>query len=288
VVSTGHPRREIDEFAKLAFANVVNNSGSFPDLPTHFRTCHPVKLHFLGTTGYHPNENRQTACLMIPEIGVIFDAGSGMFRVRDLICTDTLDIFMSHAHLDHSMGLTFLYDILFGKEMKRVTVHIEASKIEAIEKFLFSKDLFPVGPNFELKPLPEGAVELDGGVAVHHCPLKHPGGSSGFRMEHSNGSLAYITDTTATPDADYIQFVSGVDVLVHECYFPDGWEDRAELTGHSCLTPVAQVAANACVDQVYLVHMNPLDGSPEPLDLKKVEHVFRRMNLAQDKMVIEL
>ena len=55
--------------------------------------------------------------MMIPELGLIFDAGTGMFRVRDLIQTKTLDIFMSHVHLDHSVGLTFLYDVLHQKEM---------------------------------------------------------------------------------------------------------------------------------------------------------------------------
>ena len=83
-----------------------------------------MKLHFLGTTGYHPNNQRQTACLMLPELGIIFDAGTGIFRARDLIQTDTLDIFLTHIHLDHCVGLTFLYDVLYQKEMRRVTVHV--------------------------------------------------------------------------------------------------------------------------------------------------------------------
>ena len=68
-----------------------------------------VKFHFLGTTGYHPNEQRQTACMMIPELGIIFDAGTGMFRARDLIQTKTLDIFMSHVHLDHSVAVSYTH-----------------------------------------------------------------------------------------------------------------------------------------------------------------------------------
>ena len=67
-----------------------------------------MRLHFLGTAGYHPNRRRDTACLMIPEAGILLDAGTGIFRARDLIGTPTLDIFLSHVHLDHSVGLTFL------------------------------------------------------------------------------------------------------------------------------------------------------------------------------------
>ena len=247
-----------------------------------------MKLHFLGTTGYHPNEKRQTACLMIPQHGIIFDAGTGMFRVRDLLCTKTLDIFLSHAHLDHSIGLTFLYDVLWDKDVQRVTVHVDGSKIAAIEDSLYQKDLFPVGPNFELKALEDNAVELAGGIQVSHCPLDHPGGCTGFRMDHPGGSMAYITDTVAKPEADYVDFISNVDVLVHECYFPDGWEDRAEMTGHSCLTPVAQVAAAANAGRTFLVHINPLDNSETPLDLDSVKSINAGLNLTEDQMVIDL
>lgn len=248
-----------------------------------------MKLHFLGTTGYHPNEKRQTACLMIPEHGIIFDAGTGMFRVRDLLCTKTLDIFLSHAHLDHSIGLTFLYDILWEKDIDRVTVHVDGSKIAAIEESLYQKDLFPVGPNFELRALAKGQpVRVGDDIEVDHCPLEHPGGSTGFRLHHQNGSLAYITDTVAKEDADYIEFVSGVDVLIHECYFPDGWEDRAELTGHSCLTPVAKVAAAAKAGKTYLVHINPLDDSEKPLDLDSVKEIYAELSLTEDRMSIDL
>ena len=50
-----------------------------------------MKLILLGTTGYHPNNRRHTACLMLPEVGVVLDAGTAMFRVRDYLTTKHLD-----------------------------------------------------------------------------------------------------------------------------------------------------------------------------------------------------
>jgi ribonuclease BN (tRNA processing enzyme) len=246
-----------------------------------------VKLHFLGTTGYHPNNHRQTACLMLPEIGVIFDAGTGMFRVRDLIQTDTLDIFLSHVHLDHCVGLTFLYDILYEKEMSRVTVHIDSGKIPTIENHLYNSLLFPVKPNFELRPL-AGNVELTDGQAVTSFELEHPGGCHGFRVQGNGLDMAYVTDTTADEHADYVSEISGVETLVHECYFPDGWEERASLTGHSCLTPVAKVAARANAKKLFLVHINPLDESDSPLDLESVAEIHSNVVTATDQMVVEI
>ena len=60
-----------------------------------------MKLHLLGTAGYHPTQRRHTACLMLPEVGLVLDAGTAMFRIRDLIQTRHLDIFLTHTHLDH-------------------------------------------------------------------------------------------------------------------------------------------------------------------------------------------
>ena len=245
-----------------------------------------MKFHFLGTTGYHPNEQRQTACMMIPELGIIFDAGTGMFRARDLIQTKTLDIFMSHVHLDHSVGLTFLYDVLNQKTVERVTVHVAQEKIEAIEKHLFASALFPVGPNFELVPL-KSSVKI-GDATIDSIAMDHPGGSHGFRFSGGQKTLAYITDTTAAPGADYIDFIKDVDVLVHECYFADGFEDQAKLTGHSCLTPVAQVASAANAGAMYLVHINPLNGDEQPLDLDSVKAIYAPITVATDKMSINI
>lgn len=245
-----------------------------------------MKLLLLGTTGYHPNDQRQTACFMLPELGVIFDAGTGMYRVREFLATDTLDIFLSHAHLDHIVGLTFMFDVLADRPMKRVTVHGEAAKLQAVREHLFSEQLFPVEPPFDMKVLEPNITLPDGGVLTHF-PLKHPGGSVGFRIDWPNKSLAYVTDTIASADADYVELIRGVDLLIHECYFDDNMPERAELTGHSCLTPVAQVAATAEVGRVVLVHINPQLNGEIPWNLDKVQKIFPRMEIGTDRMELE-
>lgn len=224
---------------------------------------------------------------MLPEMGVIFDAGTGIFRTRELIQTETLDIFLSHIHLDHCVGLTFLYDVLWEKNVSRVTVHVDGAKIETLEKALYHQDLFPVKPNFELRAL-EASVSLDG-ADLKSIPVEHPGGCHAFRLDwHSGNSMAYVTDTVADPAAEYVQAIDGVKTLIHECYFPDGWEDRAKLTGHSCLTPVAQVANAASAERTYLVHINPLNEDEHPLDLNSVKSIYTPMEVANDGMVIDL
>ena len=245
-----------------------------------------MKILLLGTTGYHPNDRRQTACLMLPELGVLFDAGSAMYRVSEFITTHTLDIFVTHAHLDHVVGLTYMFDVLQDHPMQRVTVHGEAAKLEAIGTHLFSEFLFPVEPPFTMQVL-EPEITLADGAKLTHFPLRHPAGSVGYRIDWPDRSLAYVTDTVAAKDVDYIKKIRGVDLLIHECYFGDDMADQAELTGHSCLTPVAEVAAVAEVGRMVLVHINPLLANDDELDLAAACKIFPSIEIGVDRMELE-
>ena len=248
-----------------------------------------MKIHFLGTTGYHPNNRRHTACMMVPELGIIFDAGTGIFRARDLVETETLDVFLSHIHLDHSVGLTFLLNVLYGNEVGRVRIHLAEDKIAAVQENLYHQLLFPVKPEYEFCPLEnEKPIQLDNGATIVPFPLDHPGGSHGFVLNYHSKKIAYVTDTTAKKDAAYLDHIKEVDLLIHECNFPDGKEEFAQLTGHSCLTPVAHVANQANAGRVMLVHINPLDESDDPLNLESVKTIYSNIEIAEDQQTIDV
>lgn len=246
-----------------------------------------MKLVLLGTTGYHPCEQRHTACLMLPELGVVLDAGTAMFRVRDYLLTNELAIYLTHAHLDHVIGLTYLFDIFQGRPgPTRAVVYAAAEKQAALEQHLFAAALFPVRPPCEFRTL-EGVSCLPAGGTLQAFPLEHPGGSLGFRLEWPGHSLAYVTDTTARRDAPYIEAIRGVDLLVHECNFTDAEAAFAQQTGHSCPTPVAEVARAAQVGRLVLVHLNPLASADAPVDVEHMRSIFPRIELGFDRMEIE-
>lgn len=246
-----------------------------------------MKLILLGTAGYHPTERRHTSCLMLPEAGVVLDAGSGMFRIRDRIQTRTLDIFLSHAHLDHIVGLTFLLDVLSKKKLDRATVHALPEKLAAIDEHLFSEQIFPVKIPCQMRPLAPN-VPLEGGGVLRHFPLVHPGGSVGMRLDWPNHSLAYVTDTnTPGAKATYVNDIRGVDLLVHECYFPDGFEQIAEQTGHCCATQVAEVARAAGAKRLLLSHINANYDDEKSIGLAGIRAIFPKAELALDKMEVE-
>jgi len=245
-----------------------------------------MKLILLGTGGYHPNDRRHTPALLLPECGVMLDAGTGVFRAGGYLERPRLDVFLTHAHLDHVVGLTYLFNVIRVHPLEEIVVHARPDKLAAVDEHLFSEALFPKKPPIELRPLAE-EVRVPGGGRVVHFDLDHPGGSIGYRLEWPGRSMAYVTDTTARPEADYVAHIRGVDLLVHECYFPDDKADWAATTGHSCVTPTAQVARAAAAKRLVLVHHNPLSTDSDPIGVETARAVFPETVLGEDLMELE-
>jgi ribonuclease BN (tRNA processing enzyme) len=223
---------------------------------------------------------------MLPELGVVLDAGSGICRIAEYVQTERLEIFLSHAHLDHVAGLTYLVNILPREVLEKTHVRGGAAKLAAVREHLFAELIFPVAPRFRFAPL-AGPCALPGGGTLTHFPLQHPGGSLGFRLDWPRRSLAYITDTTASVDADYIDQIRGVDLLVHEAYFAENRDNLPAVTGHSELLSVAEVASAAEVGRLILVHMDPQVDAESAFDLAAARRVFARTELGVDRMELE-
>lgn len=246
-----------------------------------------MKLILLGTGGYFPTAQRQTACFFLPEVGVVLDAGSGMSRIGKHLETERLDIFLTHAHLDHVAGLTYLINVVPKPVLDQTTVYGTAKTLAAVGDHLFAEEIFPVLPPFRFEPLRPGPVELPGGGTLTHFPLKHPGESLGFRLDWPGHSLAYVTDTTATAGAEYIAQIRGADLLLHEAYFADDSGGLPALTGHSSLLNVAKVAAAADVKQLVLVHSNPIVDDDDHYDLAAARRVCPNTQLGRDGAEID-
>jgi len=245
-----------------------------------------MRLVILGTAGYHPSDKRQTSCFFFPELGLGFDAGTGFYRVRALLQTPAVDLYLSHAHLDHVVGLTFLFDVLYQKNVERVTIHGRPQDLAALDEHLFAQPLFPLKLPHEWKPLAEEET-VSGQGRLRWFPLPHPGGSVGYRIDWPDASFAYVTDTTANPDADYVDLIQGVDLLIHECNFTDEGREWAIKTGHSWLSPVLEVAHKARVGRLILTHMNPLEDEFGPLSLEHARRVFPKTDIARDHQVVD-
>jgi len=243
-----------------------------------------MRVEFLGTGGYHPTERRHTACIMLPEVGVLLDAGTSFFRVPARLRTRDLQIFLSHAHLDHICGLTYLLPSLLKGDVQTARVYGTASTLAAVETHLLDESLFPIRPGYEFIELADEIVVPGEGVLTH-VPLNHPGGSTGFKIVWPERSLAYITDTTA--DGSYRDFIQGVDLLIHECCLPDGQAEWAAKTGHSHTTAVAELARDSGVGRLVLVHLDPSLADDDPVGMDVARATFPATEMAEDFCCID-
>lgn len=258
-----------------------------------------------GTAGYHPSEDRHTSCYYIPELALLLDAGTGIFRLTAELLTnprESIDIWLSHAHLDHTAGLTFLLDTMAVTTLEHIRVFGESEKLQAVRERLYHHLIFPVEPRMEFIELPETTrpflVSGRRDYMMQWLPLKHPGGSVGFILEFAGKRLAYITDTTAEvksttggptngTECSYLAELYDLDLLMHECNFDDQQQEMAKLTGHSWLSAVTALVQQCQPKQTQLIHHNPL---AEILGISlqlTPEHVELNINLANDHDELE-
>jgi ribonuclease Z len=267
-----------------------------------------MKLVVLGANGYQPNDLGHTACFAIPELGIILDAGTGMYRMADYLETAQLDVYLSHDHRDHTWGLAHV-EFMFYRRMvhdavarngkatlapifqslhgspPRVRVHVAEEHLQRVQH-LVGKRLYD--NLIEYVPL-HAAEHLPGGGKLSSFPVQHRGNKPcfGFRLDRAGRSLAYVTDTYGEPGAGYVEEIRGADLLLHECTMPDDEPDLARQVGHSHITPVAQLAAEAQVGRLVLIHLSafrPEHGEPE---LDRARAIFPRTEVAFDRMEIE-
>jgi ribonuclease BN (tRNA processing enzyme) len=246
-----------------------------------------MNVEFLGTAGYHPNEARHTSCIYVPDAhptcGFVLDAGTGFFRLVGRPLPARLHIFLTHAHLDHVAGLTFLLDVLLNKECK-VTIYGAPKTVDTITNNLFDSPLFPLPFDQEVRPVSDNDDFQVCDVRVRTFPLTHPGGSLAYRFDWPDRSLAYVTDTSG--DARYVEFIRGVDLLIHERNFSDNLHEVADASGHCTSEAVAHVAREAQAQRLALTHFNPLTlGDPAIEDSLLSD--FPQATYAHDGLTLE-
>ena len=267
-----------------------------------------MKLIVLGSNGFRANDLGQTACYAIPELGLTLDAGTGLYRMFDHLQDNGFDVYLSHDHPDHTLGLTWVWHIFWkrgtleamasegptdvgavfaalAEAEPKVRVHLAPEHMPNVQYLL---EKYRDRTLIEYVPL-EPTQELAGGTKISPFPVDSRKDELcfGFRVDTPGGSLAYVTDTYGEPGARYADEIRGVDVLLHDCAVPDDQGEFARKVGHSHITPVARLAAEAQVGRLVLIHLSsfrPEHGEPE---LDRAYPIFPRTEVAFDGMEIE-
>ena len=216
----------------------------------------------------------------------MLDAGTATYRAGEYLTTPELDIFLTHAHLDHVVGLTYLFSVMQrssaaadhgpraageagggrGASVRRGPVSRAAALrvSPAGREFRPGRrrpaDPFPAGAPGRVDRLPARlARPLDGLCDRHDGRRRTPP-----TWRKSAGSICWFTNVTfPTPR-------------------PSGREKRATATRR----PWPRWPAQAGVKRLVLVHLNPLSTADDPIGLDVARAIFPNTILGEDRMEV--
>ena len=249
--------------------------------PEAVRAAAKMSVRFWGVRGTFPCPSADvlryggnTSCVEIRcgEHVLIFDAGTGIRLLGEALVKDRrateIDLFLSHYHIDHIMGLPFFAPLHVREYTVRVwgSHNHPAAGVEHVLRKLMSEPLFPV-------PIGDLAARLEfrdfhasdtlsprQGITIRTAPLSHPGSATGYRIDYSGRSVAYLTDTEfpdGVIDPGVVALAQDADLLILDCSFTDDELPMHVGWGHSSWQQGIKMANAANVKRLCLFHHDP-------------------------------
>ena len=259
-----------------------------------------MQVKFWGVRGSIPCPGLETvryggntACIELrfddTERLIIIDAGSGIRELGDHLLKHDLqhrairaDIFLTHTHWDHIMGLPFFAPIYLSDSSFTIygPVTFEEENLKNVLRGQWAYRYFPVRVDeltsqIEYVELKEGEYDLGQGLVVRTKYLNHPLLCLGYRFEYEGKALCTAFDTEpfrnvfaidpSHPEYDPLivmegekvsteenhrieQFVSGADLLIFDSQYSQSEYDQNYVGwGHS---PIEYALAVAQRNQV--------------------------------------
>ncbi len=275
-------------------------------------TAGAMRLRFWGVRGSLPSPGAgtqifggNTCCVELccgPHL-LMLDAGTGARGLGDALVAGggpvSVDLLLSHSHLDHIAGLPFFAPIYQnGTRLRIWGGHLGRGGLEAALDRSWSAPLMPdlrrmFRAELRFEEFRQGSVlQVQPGLRVTTAALRHPGGCTGYRVEWQDKVVAYATDTEHKPgdlDPNVLHLARDADVLVYDASYEEA-EFASHLGwGHSTWQHAVRLAEVAGVRRLVLFHHEP---GRDDMALAKIEQqaAARRPGTlaAREGMMIEL
>ena len=244
----------------------------------------------LGSGGWIPTSRRETCCALLRKDAqaLLIDAGTGIQRLLEepdlLAGAESVDIVLTHFHLDHIVGLSYLPalslrepptiwgpgELLTGLPTRTILERLLAPP-------LFSAPLSAIAS--AVREVPTSEFEANSFTLTTRVQERHAERTLALRI---GDSLTYCTDTA--PDPANVPFAAGSRVLLHEAWYAEATSDDGN---HSAGGDAGRIAREAGVTRLVLIHVHPLQTDDAPL-AASAARAFPNVTVGCDLAVIPL
>jgi ribonuclease BN (tRNA processing enzyme) len=220
----------------------------------------------LGSGGWIPTKRRETCCAYLRSGGhvLLIDAGTGVQRLVEdpglLAGVERLDVVLTHFHLDHVAGLSYLPALPIRATLWGPGEALGGPSTATVLGRMFGSPLFGAELDditAEVRELPSSGFELGPFALSSRVQRLHTDPTLALRI---GDALTYCTDTAADPGN--ARFAEGAELLLHEAWYASASTDDGT---HSAAGEAGRIAREAGVERLVLIHVNPLGGSDDEL-----------------------
>jgi ribonuclease BN (tRNA processing enzyme) len=233
------------------------------------------RVTLLGSGTIIPSIERRSTALLVEagERTILFDCGPGTlealaeeaFSFRDL-----KEIFLTHYHPDHSLGIGQLLAAINADPVSRYAGRLRICGPPGLAEFIdrwraLYRSTAPKWDFLELRELAPGAGPGGADAAVTAAAASHADTAAlSYRIDHKGKSVVYTGDTSYSDTL--VELARDADLLVAECSYPDSHP----VEGHMTPAEVGRLAAGAAARHVVLVHLYPVfDDDPPAAAVKQ-------------------